>query len=92
MKSKTNPAEQACAICGSTNFEWGKLTSNGGVWYAPEADSVSGGIFGGKRLAVRLCLECGNVQIFLQDVIGAKAPVSAETSAKSSPKPRKKAV
>ena len=82
MKSKSNPAELACAICGSKSFEWGKLTSNGGVWYAPEADSVSGGIFGGKRLAIRLCLDCGNMQVFLRDVIEATGAVSPEGTAK----------
>ena len=90
MKSKTNPAEQPCGVCAAQSYEWGQLTSNGGVWYAPEADSVSGGIFGGKRLAVRLCLECGNVQIFLRDAIANTSVEPPKVTAK--PKARSKAV
>jgi hypothetical protein len=53
---------KSCPICGSTDFAWGALNSDGAVYFQHE-----GKIFGSKeRLEGRACRLCGNVQVFLK--------------------------
>lgn len=58
------PENTPCPICGEVNYEWGKMGSQGGLYYLPEGAWFGFGM--GEPLRARKCLRCGNVQVFLK--------------------------
>ena len=60
---KPHPYNSACHICGSMEFEWGKIEQ--GVWFSSEG----AGMFDRKPLKARECQNCGNVQTFTKRFI-----------------------
>jgi predicted nucleic-acid-binding Zn-ribbon protein len=67
-KPKRTPESAArhapCPLCGAQDYEWGHPGSQGGVYYVPEG--VMFGLGQGEALALRKCIKCGNVQIFIK--------------------------
>ena len=56
-----------CPICGSSDFQWGKLQASG-LDFIPDDASVARNLLaGGFRLEARKCEACHNVQLFARD-------------------------
>ena len=54
-----------CPICGGTSYTWGILYANG-IIFQPGNPSML--VTNGARQLTRLCNDCGNLQLFKEQV------------------------
>ncbi|BAY93557.1 MULTISPECIES: hypothetical protein [unclassified Tolypothrix] len=61
-----SPQERPCFICGSQNFVWGRAVGESpSTWVYFLASNATWGE--GEKLHARKCLNCYNVQLFVED-------------------------
>jgi hypothetical protein len=70
-EGETQRLQPPCPLCGGTVFNWGKIRSGGNpALLTLEGDSFWSAMFGiGGVVRARVCDMCGNIQLFLEEVI-----------------------
>ena len=61
------PERTPCTVCGSTDFEWGKLQASGLDFIPEGSGTVRKILAGGFYFKARKCKACKNVQLFARD-------------------------
>ncbi len=73
----TGPAyETPCPICGAASYSWGDVQGHYPLIYKDQTDSMLKKIFSysGHSIKTRLCQTCGNLQLFLGEMLPEAEP------------------